>query len=147
MTCWPYSAEHALRRVAVKIEGQAGVILNSARDPEARRDLVANASANGVALILRIREMAGELRIPQRGVVAQKQAARHRKPRIADRIGIAQEARKSVPVGQIDFRFRAINDGFAECNREADGRVIDLIVIRIVGHQPPEIVGVQLDLP
>ncbi len=47
-------------RVAVELKWQAGVKLNSAGDPEARSDLIANACAKGVALILRIREMAGE---------------------------------------------------------------------------------------
>ena len=60
ITCWPYCGERLWigGSVALKLEWQAGVILNSARDPEARRYLIANASANGVALILRIREMA-----------------------------------------------------------------------------------------
>jgi hypothetical protein len=42
----------------LEIEGQAGVILNSTCDPEAWRDLVTQASANRVALVLRIRKMA-----------------------------------------------------------------------------------------
>ena len=66
---------------------------------------------------------------------------------MADSIRIAQESRKAPPVGEIEFRFRTIDDGFPECNREADRRVVDLIVIRIVGYEPPEIVGVQPDLP
>jgi len=44
--------------VAIEIKRQTSVILNAARDPEAPGDLIANAAANGVALILRIREMA-----------------------------------------------------------------------------------------
>ena len=48
-----------LRWIAVEFEGEAGVILNSACDPEARCQLVAKTSADGVALILRIGKMAG----------------------------------------------------------------------------------------
>ena len=48
--------------IAVEVKWKASVILNSARDPKTRRNLVANATANRVALILRIREMTGELR-------------------------------------------------------------------------------------
>jgi hypothetical protein len=39
-------------RVAVEFEGKAGVVLNSACDPKARFHLIADTSANGVALIL-----------------------------------------------------------------------------------------------
>ena len=46
--------------VAVELEGEPGVVLNSARDPEAWFDLIAKTPANGVALILRIGEVAGE---------------------------------------------------------------------------------------
>ena len=79
-------------------------------------------------------------------VIAEEKTSRDRKPRIAHGVRIAQEARKAMPVGQINFRLRAVNDGFAECDREADGRVVDLIVVRIVVHEPPKIVGIQPDL-
>src|ERR1700685_1404032 len=65
-------------RIAVELEGEPGGVLNSARDPESRGELVANASTNRVALILRIGEMAAELRFRLGGVVTQKKAARHR---------------------------------------------------------------------
>lgn len=39
-------------RIAIELEWESGVVLNSPRDPEARCDLVTKASAHGVALIL-----------------------------------------------------------------------------------------------
>ena len=65
----------------------------------------------------------------------QEEAARHRKPGVADFIGVAQETGKVMPVGQIKFGFRAVDDGFVECDRETDGRVLDLIVIGVVGPE------------
>jgi hypothetical protein len=47
-----------------------------------------------------------------------------------------------VPIGNIELRFRAIDDGLAERNGKADGRVVDLIVVRIVVYEPSKIVGV-----
>ena len=42
-----------------KVEWEARIVLNAASDPEARRNLIANAAANGIPLILRVRKMAG----------------------------------------------------------------------------------------
>ena len=128
---------------ALEIEREARVVLNAGSDPKARSDLITHSAANGVALILRVGEMAcgGYHR-----VIAEKQAARHRKPSIPDRVGIAQEARKVVPIGNSELRFRAINNGLAERNRKTDGRVVDLIVVGIVGNEPAKIIGVELKL-
>ena len=49
-----------------------------------------------------------------------------------------------MPIGSIEFCFRSVDDGFLERNREADGCVIDLVVVRIVVYISPEIVGSQL---
>jgi hypothetical protein len=97
-TCWPYTgllrrALGGFRRRALKVERETRVILNAAGDPKAGSDLIANAAANGVALILRIREMTcGRYH----RVVAEKEAARHGEPSIADGVGIAQETRKAA---------------------------------------------------
>src|SRR5208337_3306344 len=68
---------------SVDLEGQPGVVLNSARDPEARFYLVAKASAKAVALILRIGKMARErgtsdsVRLTDAGIAhADQEAAR-----------------------------------------------------------------------
>ena len=37
-----------------------------------------------------------------------------------------------MPVGHLDLRFRAVNDRLAKCDRKADGRVLDLIVVGVV---------------
>jgi hypothetical protein len=76
---------------ALKVERETCIVLNSRSDPKARSDLITYAAANRVALILRIREMAGG---GYHCVVTKKQTARHGKPRVADGVGIAQEARK-----------------------------------------------------
>lgn len=39
-------------RIAIELEGETGVELNSPSDPEAWRDLIAKSSADGVALVL-----------------------------------------------------------------------------------------------
>ena len=52
--------EHRIR-VAIELKGQAAIVLNAGGDPETRLQLIPKASANGIALILRIREMAGDL--------------------------------------------------------------------------------------
>jgi hypothetical protein len=76
-------------------------------------------------------------------VVAEKEAARDGQPGVAYFIGIARIAGEAVPSRQIEFRFRAIDDGFLEGNREANGRVVDLVVIRVVVNIASEVVGVQ----
>ena len=45
-------------RIAIEVKRQPAVVLESTRDPEARLDLIANAAANGVALVLRIGKVA-----------------------------------------------------------------------------------------
>ena len=49
--------EHG-RRIAIELKGQPGIVLNSRSDPEPRLHLITQAPANGIALILRIRESA-----------------------------------------------------------------------------------------
>ena len=44
---------------------------------------------------------------------------------------------------QIELRLRAVNDGLAKCDRKADCRVVDLIVVRKVVDEPAKIVGIQ----
>ena len=78
-------------------------------------------------------------------VVAEKESARHREPRIAERVGVADKAGKVMPVRQINFRLRAINDGLSGMRSEADSRVVNLIVVRVVADEPAEIVSVQLE--
>ncbi len=50
-----------------------------------------------------------------------------------------------MPSGTSDFPFGPVDDGFPERNRETDGRVFDLVVVRIIVFEPPEIVDVQPD--
>src|SRR6266849_3588770 len=96
--------------------------------------------------------MSGELRRATNsaavagGVVAHEQTSRDRKPHIANGVGITEEAGKALPVRELELRFRAIDDGLAERDGEADGGVEDLIVIGEVVYLAAEIVGVETEL-
>src|SRR5277367_6788083 len=80
------------------------------------------------------------------GVVAEEEAAGNWIESIADNIGVTDKTREATPVGQVDFSFRAVKDGFAECYGEADRRIVDLIVIGVVIHVTAENVSVQPEL-
>ena len=47
-----------------------------------------------------------------------------------------------MPLEELKFAFGAIDDGFAKRNREADGRIDDLIVIRVIVHKPAVVIHV-----
>ena len=65
---------------------------------------------------------------------------------MANGVGVAQETGKATPVGKLEFCFRTVNDGLLEGDGEADGCVLNLIVVGVVRHQTPKIVGIQLYL-
>src|SRR5277367_1779765 len=50
-----------------------------------------------------------------------------------------------MPIGDFDFRFRAINIGFCECDWKTDGGVRDLVVVGIVVYETTEVVGVEFN--
>ena len=129
--------------IAIEFKRQPCVVLNATGDPHTREQLVAQASANRIALILRIGKMAGELSGCGRCIVPEKKAASHREPRIADRIRVADKTRELSPVRQFELAISSINSGAAECDRKADGRVGNLVVIRIVVNQPAIVIRVQ----
>ena len=52
-----------------------------------------------------------------------------------------------MPIGNFEFPFRAVDNGFPESNGKADRRVVDLIVIGIVVNETPEIIGIQPKVP
>src|SRR5580704_2319847 len=79
-------------------------------------------------------------------VGAEKEPACDRIPSIADHIGIAQETRKAVPIDNVQLCFGAVDDRLAERYGKADGGIVDLIVVRIVVHQPTKVIRVQLEL-
>ncbi len=94
-----------LCRTGVDLERQTSVILNSAGDPEARVNLVAKASANAVALVLGIGEMAAEretgaaARLTDTGFAyTQEEASSNREPGVAYYVGFAEEAGEALPV-------------------------------------------------
>src|SRR5580692_4440989 len=79
-------------------------------------------------------------------VCAEEEAARHWIERVPQRIRVTDKTGKAAPIGKVYFCVPAVDYGIPECDGEADRRVVDLIVVRIVIHEPPEIVGFQLDL-
>src|SRR5208282_1476305 len=79
-------------------------------------------------------------------VGAEEEAACHRIKSISNNIGVTDKTGQTMPVGKIDFSFRPVKDGLPKRDGKANRRVIDLIVIGIVIHQPPEIIYVQPDL-
>lgn len=129
--------------IAVKIEGQTGVELEAAGDPEARSHLIAKTSANSVTLILRIRSMAGQLRGGSTSLGAKEQPARDWKPGIADYIGVAGKTRKTMPIGNFQFTLYAIEDCLPESDRKADARVINLTIVGKIIDNTPEAVTPQ----
>ena len=132
--------------IALEFEGQAAAVFGAGGQPEARRDLVADADAGGVALVLGIGEMSGELGERADCVVAEEKASGHRKPGVAYDVGIAQKAGEAVPVRNFDFGFGAVDDGFAESYGEADGGAEDLIVIGVIVDVAAEVAGVEAKL-
>src|SRR5580693_9427861 len=76
-------------------------------------------------------------------VVTEEEAPSHGIEGIAESIGVTDKTREAMPLGQIDFAFGTVNYCLAEGDGEADRRVVNLIVIGIVIHKPPEIIRVQ----
>ena len=80
------------------------------------------------------------------GIVADKKTSGDRGPDVADDVGIAEEAGKSVPVREFELAFRTVDYGFAKSYGEADGSVKDLVVIGEVVDITAEIVGIEAEL-
>ncbi len=57
-------------RIAIELERESGIVLNSTHNPETRFDLIGETATNRVALILRIWEMTAELGFRSLSVVA-----------------------------------------------------------------------------
>src|SRR5580693_9409041 len=90
--------------------------------------------------------MSGELGERAEGVVPEEKASGHGKPGVAYDVGITQKAGEAVPVGDFDFGFGAIDDGFAESYGKADGGAEDLIVIGVIVDVAAEVAGVEAKL-
>lgn len=115
----------SVRRVALKFEGKTGIELNAEGQPEARLDLIAEAAAHGVALVLGDREMAGGLAGGAGSIVAQEESTGDRVPSIAEHIGIAGEPGETMPIGDIKFPLESIDDGLTE----SDGKLMVVLEI------------------
>jgi hypothetical protein len=70
--------------VAAELERQASTVLNSASNPKTGLDLVAQAAANGVALVLGVREVTGESRFGFARIIPEKEAAGDGEPGVAE---------------------------------------------------------------
>ena len=78
----------------------------------------------------------GRLRLPHRAPSPRNKPPVTGYQDVADHVGITQKAGKAMPVGQLDFGFGSVDYRFVERDREADGGVLNLIVIGIIAHQP-----------
>src|ERR1700722_26056 len=90
--------------------------------------------------------MASELDRGVDGVVPEEKTSSYRKPYIPHNVGITESAGEAVPAGDLELPFRAVDDRFPKCDRKADGRIEDLVVIGEVIYVTTEVVGVQADL-
>jgi hypothetical protein len=116
--------------------------LNSAGDPKPRFNLVAQSTAYGVALVLRVRKVATGWNSSR--IFAEKKSAADREPCVAQGVGVTQHAREAAPVGQLNLGFRAIDDGVAEGDWEADSRVLNLVIVSVVADVATKIICVSL---
>ena len=83
-----------IRLLACKLEGKARTREKPRGQPDARRNLILEARPDGVALILRVGEVAAELAERGANVVAEEEPASNRKPDIADHVRVAEEGAK-----------------------------------------------------
>jgi hypothetical protein len=51
-----------------------------------------------------------------------------------------------VPFGHLDLAFCPVDNCLAEGDREADGRVVDLIVVCVLVDKTSKVVGVKLEM-
>lgn len=93
-------------------------------------------------LILRVRNMAGELRKRGTGAIPREQASGYREPDVANFGGIAQESGEAPPVAQLQLSFCAVKDGIAEGDGKADRRVRNRIVVGVWGQPALRVVFV-----
>ncbi len=131
---------------AIKIKGQATAIFGAGGNPHTRSELIANAGTGGVALILRVGKVSGELGSCVDRVGTGEQTSGYRKPGIAYDIGIAEKAGEALPVREFELAFSAIEDGFAESDGEADAGVEDLVIVGVVVDVATEIIRVEAEL-
>jgi hypothetical protein len=99
-----------------------------------------------MALILRVRKMPAQRAFGTNHVVSKKKTTCDREPDVAHHIGITGVSGKAPAFRDLNLSFRPINHGFVECDREADRRVQNLIVIREVVRISPVIVDINASL-
>jgi hypothetical protein len=113
-------------------------------NPKSRRNLIPKPQPQGVALILRIGNMAPSVATSRWWPVTLESARRNRKLDISHDVGgVTGEPRKSSPFRQLQLRFRAVDNAFPEGNRKADrgpqklggGGVVE-IASQLIGIQP-----------
>src|SRR5579862_393353 len=107
-------------------------------------DLVAYAASHGVALVLCIRKMPGELHLRGGCVAAKKQAAGHGIPDIPHFPGVAEKAREAPTRRQIELAVGPIDDRLPKRDGKTDAGVFDLVIVGKVVHDATKTVNVQL---
>src|SRR5580704_10486484 len=99
-----------------------------------------------MALILRVRKMPAQRAFGTNHVVSKKKTTGDREPDVANHVGITGVSGKAPPFRDLNLSFRPIDHCLVECNRKADGRVQNLIVIREVIRISPVVVDVNTNL-
>src|SRR3984957_6272883 len=125
---------------------QATAVFCATGNPNARSELTAQACPDGVALILGVWKMAGELSSGAKSIVAQEQFASDWEPDVPNNVGIAEEAGEAIPVRQFELGFRAVDNGFPKCDRKTDGSAENLIVVGKIVDITPEVICIEAQL-
>src|ERR1700722_17899188 len=90
--------------------------------------------------------MAADLRFCSIRVISKKEPARHGIPGVATNLGIADKTGKTSPWRQFEFSLSTVENSLAKCDREANGRVVNLVVVGIVADETTEVVRIELEL-
>src|SRR5580658_2093489 len=95
----------------------------------------------------RERRTRNPVRLTDTGVAdADQETASNRVPGVADDVGVADEAGEALPVREFEFPFRAVKNGFIECDWKTDTGVENLVVIGVVVDGAAENVRVEAEL-
>src|SRR6185312_7984278 len=113
-----------------EIDSQTTSVRSGQGHPESRRDLITEPAAYGVALVLRNGEAAGHRANRIGCIVPQEQSSGNRKIPDGQHVRIANEAGKRTPARDFQLYFLPVNLGAPECDREADSRIQQQIVVR-----------------
>src|SRR5207302_8636064 len=126
---------------------QSASIFRTNRSPQPRREQISETGARRVALVLSTPKTSSCCAQGIRGIVTKKKPAGDGQVRRTHHIGIANESAQISEVRSLDLSFRAINRGFAECNRKTHSGVKKLIVVGKIPCISPKVFGIEFYAP